>query len=115
MKSITLSILCSFMLAFGATAQTKAVQKVVISTPTIQCDMCKNKIEKSLARYDGINSVVVNVKKKTATVVYITDRTNEEQIKTHIANLGYDAGDVTAEEGAYKKLPACCKKPVNTQ
>lgn len=92
----------------GAFAQ---VKKVVISTPTIQCGMCKNKIEKTLSRYDGVQSVVVNVKKKTTTVSYLKDRINVEQIKTNIANTGYDADNVTANEDIYAKLPACCKKP----
>ena len=50
-------------------------------------------------------------KKKTTTVTYLTDRNNIEQIKTAIANAGYDADDITADEEAYKKLPKCCKKP----
>ena len=37
--------------------------------------------------------------------------TNIENVKTAIANAGYDADDVKADEGAYKKLPKCCKKP----
>ena len=53
----------------------------------------------------------VDVKKKTTTVTWIADRTNIENIKTMIANAGYDADDVTADEDAYKRLPACCKKP----
>lgn len=93
-------------------AQQKAVQTVVISTPTIQCDMCKKKIEKTLFKVDGINSTKVNVKAHTVTVNYITNRTNPENIKAMISNAGYDADDYLAEEGAYKRLPACCKVPV---
>jgi mercuric ion binding protein len=44
-------------------------------------------------------------------VTYLWDRTTIENIKTAIANIGYDADDVTADEEAYKKLPTCCKKP----
>jgi copper chaperone CopZ len=95
-------------LSFG---QKKAVEKVVIKTPTVQCEMCKSKIEQYLSREPGISSVKVDYKKKTTTVTYLTDRNNIEQIKTAIANVGYDADDVTAEEDAYKRLPKCCKKP----
>lgn len=111
MKSLRLTFLFSILCTFGAFAQTKAVQKAVISTPTVQCEMCKDKIEKTLSRYDGINAVNVNVKKHTTTVTYITDRTNIEQIKANIANAGYDADDVAANPESYKKLSACCKKP----
>jgi hypothetical protein len=41
----------------------------------------------------------------------MADRTNVENIKTDIANCGYDADDVTAEPDSYKRLPTCCKKP----
>lgn len=101
------------LIAFGMTAnaQVKALQTVKISTPTLQCDMCKSKIETYLKRYDGINSINVNVKRKEITVKYITDRINEEDIKTAIANAGYDAGDVAANPDSYKRLPKCCKKP----
>ncbi len=108
MKSITLTVLSLFAFIAVGFAQS---QKVVIQTPTIQCDMCKNKIEGYLKREPGVSSVKVDVKKKTTTVVFLKDRNNIEQIKTAIANAGYDADDVTADESAYKKLPKCCKKP----
>jgi len=111
MKSIKLATLLIFGAVSASFAQAKAVQKVVINTPTVQCEMCKNKIEKYLTREPGVSTVKVDYKKKTTTVTYLTDRNNVEQLKTAIANAGYDADDVTADEGAYKKLPACCKKP----
>ncbi|HCF63453.1 MAG TPA: heavy-metal-associated domain-containing protein [Ferruginibacter sp.] len=111
MKVLQLMFLAILGLSLNAQAQ-KRSDKAVISTPTIQCGMCKSKIEKTLPRMtDGITSVQVNVKAKTTTVTWLTDRTNIEEIKTAIANIGYDAGDVTAEETAYKRLPTCCKKP----
>jgi copper chaperone CopZ len=111
MKVLQLMFLAIMGLSLNAQAQ-KRSDKAVISTPTIQCDMCKSKIEKMLPRMtDGITSVKVNVKAKTTTVTWLTDRTNIEEIKTAISNIGYDAGDVTAEETAYKRLPTCCKKP----
>jgi copper chaperone CopZ len=72
--------------------------------------MCKSRIEKYLTREPGVSSVNVDYKKKTTTITYLTDRNNIEQLKTAIANAGYDADDVTADEDAYKKLPKCCKR-----
>ena len=94
-----------------ATAQQKATQKVVINTPSVQCEMCKDRIEKYMSREPGIVSVKVDYKKKTTTVSFLTDRNDIEQVKTAIANVGYDADDITAEETSYVKLPKCCKKP----
>ena len=101
------------MLGFsvGANAQQKKPITVTINTPSVQCDMCKNKIEDYLKYEEGVTKVVVNPKQKKTTVTYLTDRTNLENIKTAIANVGYDAEEIKAAKDAYDKLPACCKKP----
>lgn len=111
MKKIMLSLVATFLIGLAASAQTKAIQTVKIPTPTVQCGMCKTKIETYLKRYDGINMINVNYKAKVTTVKYITDRINEEEIKTAIANSGYDAAEIEANPDAYKRLPKCCKKP----
>jgi periplasmic mercuric ion binding protein len=111
MKAITLSIILIAAFFTNSFAQKKAIEKVVIQTPTVQCEMCKTKIENYLMREPGVTAVKVDYKKKTTTVTFATDRNNIEQLKAAIANVGYDADDVTAEESAYKKLPKCCKKP----
>jgi periplasmic mercuric ion binding protein len=77
----------------------------------VQCEQCKDRIEKYLTREDGVQKATVDFKKKTCKVTYLWDRTTIENIKTAIANIGYDADDVTADPEAYKKLPTCCKKP----
>lgn len=111
MKYFQLTLLGLISFVFSASAQQKATAKAEIKTPTIQCDMCKARIEKYLMRQDGITGVKVDVKKKVTGVNWITDRTNIENIKAAIATVGYDADDVTAEESSYKRLPPCCKKP----
>ena len=99
------------LFAFSATAQQKKPVTVKINTPTVQCEMCKKRIEDYLKNEEGILKSTVDVKYKRTTVVFLTDRTNIENIKTAIANTGYDADDVKASEEAYKELPKCCKKP----
>jgi periplasmic mercuric ion binding protein len=112
MKIITL---CLFMLtafSFPGLTQQKAVQKAVIQTPGVLCEACKTKIENRLVHEDGISSVKADYRKHTVTVVWLTDRTNIENIKTELANLGFDADDVTAEQDAIKRLPPCCRTAV---
>jgi periplasmic mercuric ion binding protein len=111
MKKLLFTLFAGVLFSMAASAQVKPVQTVKISTPTVQCDMCKKKIETYLKRYDGVGMVNVNVKKKETTVKFISDRTNIEEIKTAIANAGYDADEIAANEESYKKLPKCCKKP----
>lgn len=73
--------------------------------------MCKDRIERFMFREEGVTKTVVDFKRKTTKVTYWTDRTNIENVKTAIANVGYDAEDVTANTESYNKLPKCCKKP----
>lgn len=107
------TIVFIFAICFGLTAmaQQKKPVTVKVNTPTVQCDMCKKKIEEYLMYEEGITKVVVDYKQKKTTVTYLTDRTNLENIKTAIANTGYDAEDIKAAPDAYAKLPKCCKKP----
>jgi mercuric ion binding protein len=110
-KLLLLVVAITGILATGFGQSKKAVQTVTIKTPTVQCESCKKRIESIMAREDGISKVNVDFKKKVTKVTFVADRTNIENIKTAIANAGYDADDVTAEGEAYKKLPKCCKKP----
>jgi copper chaperone CopZ len=109
MKKLILLLMLGFVV--GAHAQQKKPITVTINTPSVQCDMCKKKIEDYLKYEEGVTKVVVNPKQKKTTVTYLTDRTNLENIKTAIANVGYDAEEIKAAKDAYDKLPACCKKP----
>ncbi|HEV8284867.1 MAG TPA: cation transporter [Chitinophagaceae bacterium] len=111
MKKFLFSAISLAGLSIFASAQTKTLLTAKISTPTVQCDICKQRIETYLKRYDGVTYVNVNVKRKETTVKYLTDRTNIENLKTAIANAGYDADDISANADSYKQLPKCCKKP----
>ena len=111
MKKIYFLLTASVGFSIAAPAQVKASMTAKISTPTVGCEECKKRIETYLKRYDGVTYINVNWKRKETQVKYLTDRINIEEIKTAIANCGYDAGDVTANEDSYKRLPRTCKKP----
>lgn len=112
MKKLILSALIVSSCSLAASAQkSKALKDTIISTPTIQCDMCKNKLEQHLKRIDGVTFVNVTPKKKQVRVKYLVDRTDIEMLKASIANAGYDANEIAANPDVYKALPKCCKKP----
>jgi copper chaperone CopZ len=111
MKKLLLMLVLG--ISVGVNAQQKKPITVKINTPSVQCDMCKRKIEDYLKYEEGVTKVVVDYKQKKTTVTYLTDRTNLDNIKTAIANAGYDAEEIKAAKDAYDKLPACCKKPSN--
>ena len=112
-------LVCLFLLVgFGWQTASAQQKKAVINTPGLHCDGCKDRIESFLGRMYGVTSVKAEVKKKTVTVTWLADRTDIEQIKTAIANRGYDADDVEAEETMVRRLPPACRKkpaePVKT-
>lgn len=115
MKKMLLSLVAFCFIAITASAQQKAMLTTKISTPTVQCEMCKKTIEDLLKRYDGVLSVNVKLNKDSSKreviVKYLTDRINEETLKAAIANAGYDANEIAANPESYKALPKCCKKP----
>ena len=115
MKKLLLSFVVFCFVAVSASAQQKAIVTAKISTPTVQCEMCKKTIEDLLKRYDGVLSVNVKLNKdstkREVVVKFLTDRVNEETLKAAIANAGYDANEIAANPESYKALPKCCKKP----
>lgn len=110
---VIISIFVCFFLAISTNGQQQKPVTVKISTPTVQCEKCKKRIEDYMKVEEGVLKTVVDFKQKCTTVTYLLDRTNLENIKTAIANCGYDAEDVKAEPDMYAKLPTCCKKPAD--
>ena len=106
-------LIISFLLTTGlfSFGQQQKPITVKINTPTVQCEKCKKRIEDYMKVEEGVLKTVVDFKQKRTTVTYLTDRTNLENIKTAIANAGYDAEDIKADKDIYAKLPTCCKKP----
>lgn len=111
--SLLLLIAINFIFISGYAKQPK-VQRAEIKTPQAKCEPCKQLIESTAPKYvDGLLKINVIFKRGVTLVQWNPDRTNIEEIKTAIANVGFDADDVTAAPDAYKKLPACCKKPAS--
>ena len=112
-KLLFLAIAITGFTTFASAQAKKAVQTVTIQTPTVQCESCKKRIEDFLKREDGVQKATVDFKKHVTKVTFVSERTNIENVKAAIANAGYDADDVKADEEAYKKLPKCCQKPAD--
>ncbi len=87
-----------------------AGDKEVTFKSSINCDMCKEKIEKDLPYTKGVKKVTVNVEKKEIKVVYNDEKTTETKLKTAISKIGYDADDVLANQKAHDRLAKCCQK-----
>ena len=74
------------------------------------CEMCKARIEKSMAYEKGVQSAVLDVPTQVLTVTYRADKTSPEALRAAVQKIGYDADNLTADARAYNRLPDCCKK-----
>jgi copper chaperone CopZ len=92
-----------------ATAKTSTSATVKIKTSAV-CDMCKTRLEKSMAYESGVQSAVLDVPSQVLTVTYRPDKISEATVRTAVQKTGYDADDATADTRAYNRLPDCCKK-----
>jgi len=112
---IKLSTMALMTVALFFSANIFAQQKVK-KTETVEikssvvCGMCEERVTKELAFEKGVTDVKVNLETKVITVSYKTSKTDKETIKKAITKIGYDADDLLADDKAYEKLPACCKK-----
>ena len=114
-----LALLCLSPVAQAQTAPIAATKPVAAgpsASSTAQfktsavCEMCKARIEKSLAHEKGVQSAVLDVPSKVLTVTYHPTKTSPAALRAAVQKTGYDADDQTAEAHAYNRLPDCCKK-----
>ena len=109
MKKFVFCVLVVTAFCNSSFAQKNGVQKAVIKVPGVLAEPCKTSIDNFLVHEYGVSSVKADYRRHTVTVVWYTDRTNIENIKTALANMGYDADNVTAEPDAFKRLNPACK------
>ena len=93
----------------ASTAETTGPATAKFKTSAV-CDMCKTRIEKSLAYEKGVQSAVLDVPSQVLTVTYRADKTTSEALRTAVQKTGYDADGLSADARAYNRLPDCCKK-----
>lgn len=101
-----------FILAINILFANDNFKKVEIKTSAV-CEMCKDRIEKSLKEIDGVVSADLNLTNKVVTVEFDLTKTDSDKIKEKISETGYDADDYKKSKKAFKKLPKCCKSDTN--
>jgi|SRR6476469_8858707 len=110
MKSFIASLLLFFSVSVAVQAQSKpGTEQVKLKTSAV-CDMCKARLEKSLAFEKGVQSATLDVPSQVLTVNYRPDKTNVAALRTAVQKTGYDADEQPADAKAYDRLPDCCKK-----
>ena len=97
----------------AATAAKKGAEQIQFKTSAV-CDMCKARLEKSLAYEKGVQAAHLDVPSKVLTVTYNPAKTTPAALRTAVQKTGYDADQATADARAYDRLPECCKKTNET-
>ena len=108
-KGILMILITMSVLIFSGFILADKYLEIKIKTSAV-CGMCKDRIEQGLAFEKGIKDVSLDVDTKIATVKYNPGKTNPDEIRKLISKMGYDADSIPADQKAYDKLPACCKK-----
>lgn len=114
MKSRILGLLAVGVIAVGlaglvgCSSQSEATVAEV-KLPTLQCESCSHTIEAALKKVDGVESVEMDLKAKTAKVTFAAKMTNVPALELAVVKAGYAANDKKADPKAYEQLAECCK------
>ena len=93
----------------GETAEVAHQAHAMVKLPTVQCDLCKERIESGLMKTAGIVSITVDVEGHMGHINYDEDRLSQSDVELAIAAIGYQANETLADPEAYAALPDCCK------
>ena len=104
---ITIILMSLFTLLSNELSAQKS--KTIEFHTSAQCGMCKNAIEGAMNFERGIQFVELNLDNMFLTVKYKTKIHTEKSVKKLVAELGYSAGEVKANEKAMNQLPKCCQ------
>jgi len=89
------------------TARTSGQQKAETLKVLGNCDMCKDRIEKTV-KAEGATSAAWDSKTKMLTVSYDPSKTNLDVLAKKLASAGHDTEKYKASDDVYAKLPGCC-------
>jgi Cu(I)/Ag(I) efflux system membrane fusion protein len=72
------------------------------------CEMCKDRIEKTSLSIKGVSSAIWDIEKKSVNIEYDSEQTSTDKIARAIADAGHDNEFFKAPDSVYKALPECC-------
>jgi copper chaperone CopZ len=115
----TKNLILSFIMLFGitsvATAQDKKdnSKETVVFEVNIDCNNCKNKIEKNIPFEKGVKAMDIDMENKTVTITYDPKKTDIASLQEGFKKIGKEAkpvkGACCAKSGDGEKK-ACCKE-----
>ena len=64
---------------------------IKLKVPNITCEHCKMRIEKALKTLDSVQSISVDIIKKT---VEVTGDVDSDKVKTILLDIGYESTEI---------------------
>ena len=108
MREFLVSILVVSLIAACSKPLTDVVYVTESFNVSGNCDMCKDKIEKSV-HLSGVKNAVWSKQTHILTIQYAPSKIAIGTIHQKIADAGYDTDKVRADDKVYSKLHSCCK------
>jgi mercuric ion binding protein len=113
MKTVKLVLTIVLLIASGTTisAQTGSnipVQKTETFKVWGKCDMCKDRIEKTV-KAEGATTAAWDQKTDMLTISFDPSKTNKDALSKKLASVGHDTEKYKADDKVYNALPSCCK------
>ena len=98
MKTILISISLLFVLnTVSAQQQPGRNEQQVVFSVNIDCHSCEQKIVRNLGRARGVRNLTTSLEKQQVTILYRTNQTDKERLKTAIVRLGFTCEEVKPE------------------
>ncbi|MBI4996834.1 MAG: mercury resistance system periplasmic binding protein MerP [Rhodocyclales bacterium] len=85
MRKLLLAALAALSLA----AQAAAPKNVTLAVQNMTCELCPITVKKSLEKVPGVSTAQVDFDKKTATVIYDSDKVQPQALTKATTNAGY--------------------------
>lgn len=73
------------------------------------CDMCKERIDKTVLAIPGVEKADWNVESETIKIAYDSTRVKPVEIEKVIAATGHATTHIPMDTAAHAKLPDCCQ------
>ena len=92
-----------------------ATKHVTLPVTGMTCASCVRRIEKALARVDGVQEATVNLATEQARVSYDPDAANLEQLKSAVEKAGYGVRELPAEQAPPPPAQLSAPAPASTR
>jgi Cu(I)/Ag(I) efflux system membrane fusion protein len=73
------------------------------------CEMCKDRIEKTVKNIIGVSSAIWDIQTKELHLHYDSGKTAPDAVAKALAQVGHDTEKYKADKAVYDALPECCK------